>query len=799
MDKKNYNLEIFFESQKKSFVILSKNKITFDEVKQRTMREFRIPKEYEKDMRFTIKINNRQITLLNDVQILKNFEEISKNNFYLKIIFNINNNNYVYHSSKATYSKYNPKMRTHMVSNFSIISNVKNNNDNNNNNAEEINKLEEQYKDEIKQLKEEIEKLKSEKTNKGEIDIRKFDEKYRDLNNKNNILEQKITELENENKTLKIGANRNTSTDNLMFENTFENDSMVKEIEKLFSKLISDHEDNIIRELTGLKNTVDNIQKEQKNFYDKFRDIDDNFELLKEEKKLKLTKNIEDVSISLNKEEDNKINNFDEKITNEVEVENNPKIKNDNKIKKIIKDKVVGINKDNNLENSENFDDLDNLADIIVNDKEENKNNDTEKINNNIEQINTDIEKINTDIDKKSNNKINEELIKEQDSNVSKKIKRNINFYDEDEKNSKSFNSSKGKMKIYKKPEKEQKNIIKEIKNSFLENNNNEKNNENNKKIFSKKPSNNKDKEKEKEKNYSKYAAPPRKRIVEKMKIKNQKHDYNLTGLNKEVSYDDLINYESSSEVNDAKKFQYRNRVNTSNSHKSIFVKIDDKKKSTNTINKFLYNDKSLTPTGMYVSDRDNRDSTEKNSYINKKEMNITPTGKTNSIKENIENYFINIFQNIFFYGNNGYMNMLKISDKLLKKLKEGVIKYRLNILDIKDYCIKYISYTIIPIVNDSSTKEYQRKIIKNKISTVLDAVHIDKNYFVKEYKECHEDKKERNSDDRNLGINVTHLKINEFRKMYDLKEKDYPDEQVIKALIRYRGNRELAFQYLFY
>ena len=243
------------------------------------MREFRIPKEYEKDMRFTIKINNRQITLLNDVQILKNFEEMSKNNFYLKIIFNINNNNYVYHSAKVIYSKYNPKMRPHTVNYFSIISNVKNNNDNNN--AEEINKLEEQYKEEIKQLKEEIEKLKSEKTTKGEIDIRKFYEKYRDLNNKNNVLEQKITELENENKTLKIGANKNnTLTDNLMFENTFENDSMVREIEKVFSKLISDHEDNIIRELTGLKNTVDNIQKEQKNFYDKFRDIDDNFELL---------------------------------------------------------------------------------------------------------------------------------------------------------------------------------------------------------------------------------------------------------------------------------------------------------------------------------------------------------------------------------------------------------------------------------------------------------------------------------------------------------------------------------------
>ena len=64
------------------------------------------------------------------------------------------------------------------------------------------------------------------------------------------------------------------------------------------------------------------------------------------------------------------------------------------------------------------------------------------------------------------------------------------------------------------------------------------------------------------------------------MKIKNQKHDYNLTSLNKEVSYVDLINYESSSEINDTKKSQYRNRVNTNNSHKSLFVKIDDKKKS---------------------------------------------------------------------------------------------------------------------------------------------------------------------------------------------------------------------------
>ena len=98
MDKKNYNIEIFFESQKKSFVILSKNKITLEEVKSRTMKEFDIQPEFEKDMRFSIILNNRLITILNDYQIMKNFEEMSKNNFYLKINFNVINNNYIYHS-----------------------------------------------------------------------------------------------------------------------------------------------------------------------------------------------------------------------------------------------------------------------------------------------------------------------------------------------------------------------------------------------------------------------------------------------------------------------------------------------------------------------------------------------------------------------------------------------------------------------------------------------------------------------------------------------------------------------------
>ena len=123
-----------------------------------------------------------------------------------------------------------------------------------------------------------------------------------------------------------------------------------------------------------------------------------------------------------------------------------------------------------------------------------------------------------------------------------------------------------------------------------------------------------------------------------------------------------------------------------------------------------------------------------------------------------------------------------------------------MNIKEIRDYCIKYISFSIIPIVNDYNTKEYQRKIIKEKITTILETLRIDKKYFEKDYKELSEDKKDKNYDDKNInGINITHNKINEFRKFYELKEKEYPDELIIKALIKFRGNRELAFQYLFY
>ena len=732
MDKKNYNLEIFFESLKKSFCIFSKNSVTFEEVRQKTIKEFKIAKEFEKDMRFTINIHNRQITLFNDIQILNNFEEMTKNYYYLKIFFNINNNNYIYDSSNNQKKK-DINIRPYTSNQFSIISN--NNNKANNKN------LEKKYIDEINKLKEELEKVKNEKYNKAEFDIRKFDEKYRDLSNKNNLLEQKITELENENKTLKIGKmNKKISNENISIENKIDNGNL-KEIENIFSRLMGEHENNIMREINGLKNKIDIMQKDQKKFYANHKNIDikysinnnkddkddndDNFELFKDDKIIHSQRdNIEDNNIF--KSEQNLIN-IDKKKEN---------------------------NKLNNLNLDDNFDILDNLDNMSEDNKNikieynEDKDDDKEPVSNNMNNA---------------------------------KIKRNINYYDEDEKNSKSFDISKNKIKINQNQGNEKNDIIKEIKNSFLEN---KKNN-----FIIKKNSNYMNTEQ----NYSKYTGPSQNDIVDKMKIKNQKHIFNYTNINKDISDEELINYDSSSDINtDIKKLKDKNMVNSSNSQKNFLVKIDDKKRNgINNINNFVYN--GVTPGGDGINIMEQK----KNSF-KKNDNSITPTGK-DSVKENIENYFINIFQNIFFYGNNGYTNMLKISDTLLKKLRDGVLKFRLNMNDVKDYCIKYLSFTIVPIVNDSNTKEYQRQIIKNKISTVLETFKIDRNYFEKEYK-VKEDKNEKNSENRNLnGVNVTYAKINEFRKLYELKEKDYPDEKIINALIKYRGNKEMAFQYLFY
>ena len=771
MEKKNYNIEIFFESQKKSFVILSKDKITFDEVKSRTIKEFNIPSEYEKDMRFSLMIKNRPTTILNDYQIMKNFEEISKNNFYIKINFSINNSNYVCQSPKIKYKK---KQKIEKKEQFCILANIPQKDDKKENNN---------YIEQIRKLKNEIKILNNEKNKKPDFDIRKFDEKFRDLNNKNNDLEQKIFELESENKTLKIKQSKTNSLDFEKNNLNNNNDNLIKKIEKIFSKLISEHDKNMHKEIDEMKTKMNEIINGQKILLDNYKPKnnnnlnDNNFEILNydaETEKSLFAEKTENKDDKINKIIDIVNIDTENKINNEKNDDNNMD-KNTNKSNE--KDSSNNyINLDNTYNNCEN---LSNIKDKI---EEKEKKEIEEKIKQ-IDNIEFNKEKHIDNID------INKDSKTSDFSNLNLKIKRNINFNDNELLlNSKSFEDST-KIKY------EKKNTFKEIKNSFLENNNNN--------IFQKP-------DKITLKNPTKYIIPNNFIDNEKIKIDINKtiNKYISSTLDKtnnnnnhitkqsNLSDEDLINYESGSEI----------KSDLGNKHKIINYKrkgVKLKKEKIRNINK--YNNYTLNYINTTPSPGNNISYMEKNlSYNNKNkdekyEVYITPKPKEFNVKQDIDDYFINIFQSIFFYGNNGYVNMLNISDKLTKKIKDGLVNYRNNIKEVKNCTIKYISYSIIPIINDINTKEYQRKILKEKIKKILEYMNIETNYFEKEYK-INKDENIEKSKEKNInGVNITHSKINEFRKCYDLKEKDYPDEMLIKALIRYRGNKEMAFQYLFY
>ena len=748
MEKKNYNIEIFFESQKKSFVILSKDKITFDEVKSRTIKEFNIPSEYEKDMRFSLMIKNRPTTILNDYQIMKNFEEISKNNFYIKINFSINNSNYVCQSTKIKYKK---KQKIEKKEQFCILANIPQKDDKKENNN---------YIEQIKKLKNEIIILNNEKNKKPDFDIRKFDEKFRDLNNKNNDLEQKIFELESENKTLKIKQSKTNSLDFEKNNSNNNNDNLIKKIEKIFSKLISEHDKNMYKEIDEMKTKMNEIINGQKILLDNYKPKnnnnnlnDNNFEILNydaETEKSLFAEKTENKDDKINKIIDIVNIDTENKINNEKNGDNNMD-KNTNKSNE--KDSSNNyINLDNTYNNCEN---LSNIKDKIE-----------EKEKKEIEEKIKQIDNIEFNKEKNIDNiNINKDSKTSDFSNLNLKIKRNINFNDNELLlNSKSFEDST-KIKY------EKKNTFKEIKNSFLDNNNN---------IFQKP-------DKITLKNPTKYISST---------LDKTNNNNNHITKQSNLSDEDLINYESGSEI----------KSDLGNKHKIINYKrkgVKLKKEKIRNINK--YNNYTLNYINTTPSPGNNISYMEKNlSYNNKNkdekyEVYITPKPKEFNIKEDIDDYFINIFQSIFFYGNNGYVNMLNISDKLTKKIKDGLANHRNNIKEVKNCTIKYISYSIIPIINDINTKEYQRKILKEKIKKILEYMNIETNYFEKEYK-INKDENIEKSKEKNInGVNITHSKINEFRKCYDLKEKDYPDEMLIKALIRYRGNKEMAFQYLFY
>ena len=53
----------------------------------------------------------------------------------------------------------------------------------------------------------------------------------------------------------------------------------------------------------------------------------------------------------------------------------------------------------------------------------------------------------------------------------------------------------------------------------------------------------------------------------------------------------------------------HKAKVNTSNSQKNFFIKIRDKRRTgTNNLTKYVFNDKSMTPTGIETTERERKD-----------------------------------------------------------------------------------------------------------------------------------------------------------------------------------------------
>ena len=150
----------------------------------------------------------------------------------------------------------------------------------------------------------------------------------------------------------------------------------------------------------------------------------------------------------------------------------------------------------------------------------------------------------------------------------------------------------------------------------------------------------------------------------EKIKIKTKKQTliYNNSNINntnsnrkqQSLSDEDLINYESCSEFNS----EIRNIKNKNKSDNNRLSK-KEKIRNINKVNNYNFSDKIHTPTPS--NDNTITDKKKYNHFNQNKiyESFTTPNVKGFKIKEDIETYFINVFQSIFFYGNNGYVNML--------------------------------------------------------------------------------------------------------------------------------------------
>ena len=338
-------IEIFYKDTKCE--ISSKNKITLEDMQNKSIEDFKITKENKNFLRFCHKDKEKKIKFLeNDDDIMKNVEEVGPNNYLLKTELIFDKYKYKYELYKIVsrdkidslqteykiLKKENKDLDNKIKNNENIINQLKADNDNLN---KKIIETENILKEQIDTLKSENEKLKKEINNiKNKNLLKSFnenEERYNKLKEENNNLNKIINEYKNKYEELE--------KKNSILQGTIEkmNQSLININEGIDSQK-NDINNNLKTFIdTTIENKLLEIDKKNKKYLNKVEQqniLENQHIILKEilEIKQKLSDNL---GVTKKKDINNNNNSNDKNNVNKKKlqaIENQQKDKNEEKL-----------------------------------------------------------------------------------------------------------------------------------------------------------------------------------------------------------------------------------------------------------------------------------------------------------------------------------------------------------------------------------------------------------------------------------------------------------------------------------
>lgn len=163
--------------------------------------------------------------------------------------------------------------------------------------------------------------------------------------------------------------------------------------------------------------------------------------------------------------------------------------------------------------------------------------------------------------------------------------------------------------------------------------------------------------------------------------------------------------------------------------------------------------------------------------------------GDSNQNKPKKTKQHLSSLKNIFFIDNLlNHFNKFRINEYDKEIIKKEWIE---NPKDVEFNCIGYIKSNVIPKMKRYGIDNNTFDILKKKISTVLECIGIDKNYFDSEY---YNGTKPKTRIDRNKSQQAVIL----FRRKFNIGEDVITDAGLESRLIKNNLNMEQTFQDMF-